>query len=111
MAEVKKTVKKPQDRKQAVEKPSPKPGVRVVEVQGITVEVVDAALDDFELMEDFSAIQSGETHRMPSAMRRMFGADYERILSKLRDPKTGRVSVSDAARFFAEVFQELAPNA
>ncbi|MFJ6547455.1 hypothetical protein [Microbacterium sp. NPDC091676] len=98
--------KKPQDRK-----PKQKPGARTVTVRGITVTVEDAALDDFELIEDFAAIQGGQTHLIPSAMRRLFGDDFQRILDELRDEKTGRVRASEANTFFVDVFRELAPNA
>lgn len=100
------TPKKPQDRK-----PKQTPGTRTVTVRGITVNVSDEALDDFELIEDFASIQMGQTHLIPSAMRRLFGDDFKRILDELRDEKTGRVKASEANRFFVEVFQELAPNA
>ncbi len=97
--------RKPQDRK-----PKQAPGARTVKVRGISVTVKDEALDDFELIEDFASIQSGKTHLIPSAMRRLFGDDFQRILDELRDEESGRVKASDANRFFIEVFQELNPN-
>lgn len=102
MAEVKKAApKKPQDRK-------PKKAVGAT-VDGITVSVTAESLDDFELLDDFSQMQSGNGARVTSAFNRMFGDDAPRILDELRE-ESGRVRLTTASKFMMSVMQELAPN-
>lgn len=101
MAEAKKTVKKPQDRKSKK--------ADGVTVDGVTVHVSADALDDFELLDDLSQMQEGNGARVTSAFRRMFGDDASRILDELRE-ESGRVRLSRASGFMVSVMKELAPN-
>lgn len=93
-----------------------KPIVRVVPgrqttVHGITVQVPDEALDDFELLDDLRAAQDDDDgSRLPALLRRMVGEDYKRILNALRDPVTRRVTVEAGAQFVWDLFRALNPN-
>jgi hypothetical protein len=80
-------------------------------VHGITVQVADEALDDFELLDDLRSAQDDEDGtRLPSILRRLVGDDYRRVLNELRDPKTRRVSVEAGGRFVWDLFRALNPN-
>lgn len=86
------------------------PGMRAT-VRGITVEIPDEALDDFELLDDLRAAQDDEDgSRLPSLLRRLVGADYRRVMDELRDPVTKRVTVEAGARFVWDLFKALNPN-
>lgn len=93
--------KKPQDRK-------PKKS-ETATVDGITVSVTAESLDDFELLDDFSQMQNGNSARVTSAFKRMFGDDAPRILDELRE-ESGRVRLTTASKFMMSVMKELAPN-
>jgi hypothetical protein len=86
------------------------PGRRVT-LRGLTVEIPDESLDDFELLDDLRAAQDDEDgSRLPSLLRRLLGADYKRVLDALRDPVTGRVTVEAGATFVWDLFKALNPN-
>lgn len=107
--------KQPQDHKPKVEKITVKigdrevPGQRVV-VKGITLEIPDEALDDWELLEDIAALDEKQGHRLPSVLRRLVGDRYGEIIESLRSTETGRVSIEAGADFVKATMEALAPN-
>ncbi len=121
MAETKKTVKQPEDRKPKAETPK----VDTVEVEidgrmvkarrvalrGIVVTVPDESLDDFEVLDDIRAVQDqNDASRLPALLRRLVGAeDYRRVMEALRGTN-GRVSVEAGSTFVLELFQALNPS-
>lgn len=105
--------KKPQDHKPKNTGPKVEPveGGRKIVHRGIKFTILDEAMDDFELLEDLHAAETGDNTRLPSLLRRLAGDDgYRAIMNGLRDKKTGRVSVETGAEFVSEVFGALNPN-
>ena len=105
-------VKQPEDRKP--KKPSIEQidGARKVTVRGVTVTVLDEALDDFELVEDLAKIQFDEKQRglLPGVLRRLVGDDeFKTVMDSLRGPN-GRVRVQAGVDFIQDLFQALNPN-
>lgn len=85
-------------------------GTVTVEVAGAEWTVPLKALDDFELLEDLDAIDSGKGQRLPRALRRLLGDEqYPRALDAVRD-EHGVVSVVAGAEFFEEILQALNPS-
>lgn len=81
-----------------------------VEFAGSEWTVAASALDDFELLEDLDALDSGNPARLPKVLRRMLGDEqYKRALDALRDGN-GRVSVEKGAEFFTAVMTQANPN-
>lgn len=119
------TAKKPQDHKPKAEKPKAEPveitlgtgdaertvpGKRVT-IGGITIEVPDEALDDFEVLDALARLQDNhDGSAVPTIFRRLLGDDARRVLGELRDPVTGRVPVERATVFTMGIFEALAPN-
>ncbi|WP_157509586.1 hypothetical protein [Leifsonia sp. Root4] len=104
--------RQPQDHKK------PKPSVETIEggkkvtISGITVTVLDEALDDFELLEDLAALQSDPKKRgsLPLMLRRLVGDDgRQAVLDGLRGTN-GRVPVKAGLEFIEELFGVLNPN-
>ncbi len=105
--------KKPADHKPKTDKPKVETidnGKRVT-LRGITVEVPDEALDDFELLDDLRAAQRDDNAvRFPDLLRRLVGEQaYRGVLDKLRGPN-GRVSITDGVQFVGDIFEALNPN-
>lgn len=96
--------KKPQDRKPK------KDAGKTVTVRGVTVTVPPEALDDFELFDDLSEAQNGNSMRIVPAFKRLFGDDYKRILDELRG-ENGRVPITGVMPWLMDLFKALAPNA
>lgn len=107
--------KKPDDHKPKTVKPKVEQidGGKRVTHRGVTVVVMDEALDDFELVDELSRVQFGEATdkgRLPLICRRLVGEDgYKAMLDGLRG-KNGRVSVKDGFQFIQELFGALNPN-
>lgn len=80
-----------------------------VEHNGKTWTIDGAALNDFELLEDLDAIDSGNYGRLPKVLRRMLGDEYKNLLDTLRDDK-GIVRVEEGAEFFYAVIRQGNPN-
>lgn len=82
-------------------------------IRGIEVSVDPDALDDWELIEVVSALDSGDNSAMlalPAVVRRLLGnATYEQVKNACRD-ENGRVSAEAMGEFVGELFVELAPN-
>lgn len=97
-------VKKPSDRR-------PKASdTHEVEVNGHTWTVAADALDDFELLDDLSEIDSGNPSRLPRVLKRLLGPEqYKAAMDSVRDPETGRVGVEAGAEFVGALFEAL-PN-
>ncbi|WP_119697044.1 hypothetical protein [Microbacterium halotolerans] len=87
------------------------PGHRVT-VEGITLEVPDEAMDDFEILDDFRTARAEEDPTaFPSILRRLVGeTEYRRVIAELRDPATGRVTISRGIDFVNGIFGALNPN-
>ena len=118
-------IKQPQDHKQKTVKPV----VETVEVtlgsgdterkvsakrtvlRGITVTVLDEALDDFELLDDLRAVDVDKNaSRLPALLRRLVGDGYQEIMEGLRDEDTGRVPIQSATGFIRDLMEALNPN-
>lgn len=80
-----------------------------VEHNGKVWTIDGAALNDFELLEDLDAVDSGNYGRLPKVLRRMLGDEYQKLLDTLRDDK-GIVRVEDGAEFFYAVIRQGNPN-
>lgn len=106
--------KQPQDRQpKAPAKPAVKSvdGGHEVTYRGVTITIADGALDDFELLEDVAAADSGDAMRLPSLLRRLAGDDgFRAVMDGLRNPDTGKVSIESASEFVDAVFGALNPN-
>ena len=82
----------------------------VVEIDGQTWTVSSHVLDDFELLEDLDAIDSGNPARLPKVLRKMLGQEqYAKVMNTLRD-EHGVVRVEKAADFFYAVMTQANPN-
>lgn len=119
------TIKQPQDHLEKVEKAKVEtvevtvgegedartiPAKRTI-IHGITVTVLDEALDDFELLDDLRAVDvDHNVSRLPSVLRRLVGDDYQAVLDGLRDKVTKRVSVEAGSTFIRSVIEALNPN-
>lgn len=119
------TIKQPQDHLPKVEKPKVESvevtigegdGARTVPakrttIQGITVTVLEEALDDFELLDDLRAVDVDKNvSRLPAVLRRLVGDGYQAVLDGLRDKGTGRVSIEAGSVFIRSVIEALNPN-
>lgn len=105
--------KKPQDHKK------PKPTIETIEggkkvtINGITVTVLDEVLDDFELLEDLAAIDSGgpkQQGALPLMLRRILGDEGRKTVVDGLRGENGRVKVEDGLGFIKELFGALNPN-
>lgn len=104
MSETTKTVvKKPQDRKPKQDEPI------TVTVNGVELTVPRDVLDDIELIDDINTVDSGNVLAMPGLLRRMFGEQYPALVDAIRDPDTGRASMTKGADAMKLVF-EAVPN-
>lgn len=84
-------------------------GGKKVTLNGVTVTVLDEALDDWELLEELAAVDSGKGQKLPSLLRRLVGDDYDMVMDALRG-QNGRVSIADGAAFVRSLFGALNPN-
>lgn len=120
-------IKQPQDHLQKAEKPKVETvdvtfgegdtkrvvAAKRTTIRGITVTVTNEALDDFELLDDLQAAETGNAARLPSLLRRLLGDGYKAAMDGLRDPVTGRVPVAGDAggvQFIKELLVALNPN-
>lgn len=103
----------PQDRKPSaaeVQKAEALGTTVTVEFEGAEWEVTANALNDFELLEDIDAIDSGNPARLPKVLRRMLGEDqYRKALDALRDD-AGVVRVEKGVEFFYAIAAAVNPN-
>lgn len=82
-----------------------------VEVDGITVSVSRDDVDDIDVIEAIADVNSdltSDTDKMAAAIkvfRLVFGSDYERVKSELRDQHDGRCSVETFMQFFSDVLE------
>ena len=67
------------------------------------------ALDDFELLDDLGALSStGDAGVTPSILRRLLGPEQTRVaIDRLRDEKTGRVTVEAGSTFAIALLNSL----
>ncbi|HEY9467880.1 MAG TPA: hypothetical protein VIR54_32525 [Vicinamibacterales bacterium] len=106
--------KKPQDHLEKVVKPKIEPvdGGRKVTLDGVTVTVMDDALDDFELLDDLGELQRDKKQaaRLPRILRQLVGDDsYHVVMDGLRGTN-GRVSVTAASEWIKKLFEAINPN-
>ena len=84
---------------------------RTTEVDGLTLTIDEAALDDFELLADLKKLDSGTPDAalsMPRVLEAFLGAEqYRTVMDHLRDPETGRVSIEAGARFIGDLMRGL----
>lgn len=94
--------------------PERDPSGKVATVDGkekpLSVTVLDEALDDFELLDEMRALDEGNATKMPAVLRRMVGDDFATVMNSLRDPKTGRVTITAAREWIDRLLQALNPN-
>lgn len=83
-------------------------GFRIT-LEGVTVELEQDALNDWEFLEDVADLQNGDGAKSVSLSRRLFGAAYSDIKENFRDERTGRV---DSVKFqeFVQGVLEAVPN-
>lgn len=68
------------------------------------------ALDDYELLEDISAVDHGDVSRLGRVLNQFLGEEqHERAKTVLRG-ENGRVKASDMTAFFYELVQAVNPN-
>lgn len=108
------TPKKPQDHLEKVVKPKIElvDGGRKVTLDGVTVTVMDDALDDFELLDDLGELQRDKKQaaRLPRILRQLVGDDsYHEVMDGLRGDN-GRVSVTKASEWIKKLFEAINPN-
>ena len=82
-------------------------GVETIEVQamGVTVEIAEDAVDDFDVVDWLGELQDGNIFVLPKLVRKLFGEDFARIRKELEDER-GNLTATKAAEFFAEVLKE-----
>lgn len=87
---------------------------RTVEVQGLTLTIAADSLNDFELLDDLAALDSGDANaalRMPRVLRGFVGAEqYRQVMDHLRDAETRRVSIDAGVEFIGDLIGALNPN-
>lgn len=84
---------------------------RTIKVRGVEFTVASDALDDFELLDDLSAMQEEEDGtRLPLILTRVVGKDQKKKAYDAIRGENGRVRVEDAAEFIGELLGELDPN-
>ncbi|WP_298595160.1 hypothetical protein [uncultured Rothia sp.] len=82
-----------------------------VKLRGKTWRVDPAALDDAELMEQLLAIDEGNPKGMFAAVESLLGAEAKKdVFDTLRDPETGRVTMTLFTGFFTDLMNALNPN-
>lgn len=77
-------------------------------VNGIAVEVDPDAMNDFELFELLSDVESNAM-LIPKAFKRVLGDESKRVLEELRNEK-GRVTIDSAVEFFTALIGEISPK-
>jgi hypothetical protein len=89
-------------------------GKKVTWPDGFSVVILIEAINDFELLDEMSQMQSlGErgSVKLPSVLRRTLGDDQmPQVMDRLRDPQTKRVTIQAGVGFFQELFGALNPN-
>ena len=67
----------------------------ILHAEGHDWRIPRAAMDDFELLRDVRAIERGEAQRYADVLEKMLEpAELQRAMDLLRDPETGRVSLT-----------------
>ena len=84
-------------------------GGKRVTLHGLTVTVPNEAIDDWELLEELDALDSGKGQKLPSVLRRLVGDDYSSIIDSMRG-KNGRVSIVQGTKFVTDLLGALNPN-
>lgn len=107
MPDIPKNAKKPSDHK-AKEFES---DFLTATVAGKEWRIPKNAMDDFELLDDFNALeQRDDPTRLPSVLRRLLGDQWRDAMEAIRDEETGRVSIEAGAEFAGEIMEALDPN-
>lgn len=104
-----KAATKPTDHKQKVVR---RDGTLTASVRGQRWTIEEAALNDWEIIEDLNIIENeGNPAPMPGVLRALLGDDqYLKAKEHLRDKETGRISLEEGAKFLGELFEVFAPN-
>lgn len=75
-----------------------------VTTSGFKYALEDAVFDDWELLEELEALESGDPSATIRLMRRLLGEEQFKALKEhLRDPETGRVKASDMLKAQHEI--------
>src|SRR5690606_15805402 len=82
-----KGAKRPEDKKAASTVKAQADGATIVaEVEGREWTISQDALDDFELLDDLAELENGNAVRLPSALKRLLGAEqYREAMAVLRN--------------------------
>lgn len=84
--------------------------VREVEVRGVKLTIDPDLFDDLDLLDAIDQINEGNGLRIAGALRKIAGGQYNALRSALRDPKTGRISLTTAGEVFVEIVDAINPN-
>lgn len=113
-AKKRKTPKAPKDHQPKLERAKVEelPDGKRVTIRDITVEVSTAAINDFEILDDIRAVEvNRDPTRFPGLLRRLLGSEqYTAVLDRLRDKKTGRVTVEAGIEYTGALLRALNPN-
>ncbi len=88
-----------------------------VTVQGITLKIPQDRVKDWDVTEGVAVMQddtSSPQEKLVASvrvMKRLFGADYERVKRELRDAHDGHLDGDVMGEFLTDVFKELNPSA
>lgn len=108
----------PADRKPKKPKVETVPeGFRVtmpIDGKPLTVTILTAAFDDWELLELLSGLDTKDPRSiasLPSLLRRALAdGDTDRVMDALRSKDTGRVSIRVGVAFVMDLFKAVNPN-
>lgn len=75
-----------------------------VTAMGISVEIDENALDDFDMVEDLGKLQDGDIFVMPRLVKNLFGDGFADIRAQLSD-ENGKLTATKAAEFFGAVLE------
>lgn len=106
-----KGAKQPEDKKAASTVKAQADGATIVaEVEGREWTISQDALDDFELLDDLAELENGNAVRLPSALKRLLGAEqYREAMAVLRNEQ-GRVTVEAGGKFVQDVLTSVNPT-
>lgn len=84
-------------------------GLIAIRVKSITVMVDPVVTDDLEFLELLQELMEGNNLSSIPLLKKLFGADYDRVKDALRG-KNGIVKTTDAGALFFKTLSELQKN-
>lgn len=73
-------------------------------IAGVSVSLDKGVFDDLELLDMLDDIDGGNGLKLMKCMRKVFGADWQKVADAIRE-SDGRIPVEPAARAFAEAIK------